>query len=380
MKRLCLLLLLTLPFAAPRAQVAPSAGESQLYIGSQRPPIRVTALGTFQRYSGMLDADSSEVGVAEFSTPITLFAPLARNLGFSLRSSFTSVSGDDIAGVSGLTDTQATLSYYRPAGAGSAVASMSVNLPSGTSELESDEAATAIRVGQNFYGFQLPSLGQGFNVAGGLTYAFPAGDALILGLGAAYQVRGAYTPITGAAEYDPGDELLLTGGFDYGLGASSSLALDVTYALYGADTAGDPSTGSGQALEFQSGNTLSLTAKWTGALVSRRASLLGRFRTKGETEIPEELQGRLGPDTVIPTQGRVLGNVQIAGGERLALDVFAQGRTYAASDMFTAKTLFDVGAMPSYRLLPNATLLTRFAVTFGDLSGIEVGAGIAWEM
>jgi hypothetical protein len=376
MHRLCLLLLLTLPFAAPRAQVMPSDAEGSLYIGSQRPPVRITILPTFQRYSGTLVEDdlfgNVDAEVREFSTPVTIFAPVARNLGVSLRTSFTSASGDDLTGVSGLTDTQATLSYYLPAGAGSAVVSASANLPSGTSELTPDEAATAFLIGQNFYGFRLPNLGQGFNATGGLTYAFPAGDAVVVGLGAAYQLRGAFTPTEGADEYDPGDEILLTGGFSYGLSDASSLALDVTYAIYSTDTSGD--------VEFESGNTLSVTGKWAGELGGRAASLTARFRTKGETEFADELTTRFAQDPVIPTQGRLLANVQLANGRPLGLGVFAQARTYAASDLFDAKTLFDLGAMPSYRILPNATLITRVALTFGDLSGIEVGGGLSWEL
>ena len=104
MNRLCLVLplvlLLTFPFASSQAQVMPSDGGSDLYIGSQRPPVRVTAMGVFQRYSGVLSEpmvglpDAPEVSVSEFSAPLTIFAPLARNVGFSLRSSFTSVTGD----------------------------------------------------------------------------------------------------------------------------------------------------------------------------------------------------------------------------------------------------------------------------------------------
>ena len=375
MLRLCLVLLLVLPFAAPRAQVMPSDAEGSLYIGSQRPPVRITVLPTFQRYSGTLveveGVDDAEVEVREFATPVTIFAPVARNLGVSLRTSFTSASGDDLTGVSGLTDTQATLSYYLPVGAGSAVVSASANLPSGTSELTPDEAATAFLIGQNFYGFRLPNLGQGFNATGGLTYAFPAGDAVVIGLGAAYQVRGTYTPTEGAAEYDPGDELLLTGGFDYGLGPGSSVAIDVTYAIYSADTAGD--------LEFESGNTLSVTGKWNGELGGRSARFVARFRTKGETEFAEDFDIRLGQDPVIPTQGRVLVNFGLLEGDSYGLGVFAQGRQYAESDLFDAKTLFDFGAMPSVRILPNATLLGRVAVTFGDLSGLEAGGGLSWE-
>ena len=373
-----LALLLTLPFAAPQAQVMPSDGGSELYIGSQRPPVRVTAMGVFQRYSGVLIEDTPEVGVSEFSAPLVIFAPLARNVGFSLRSSFTSVTGDappdapgpeqNTTSVRGLTDTQAALSYFTALGPGSAVVNVSANVPSGTSELEPDEAAAAFLVGQNFYGFQLPSLGQGFNVAGGLTYALPAGDALVIGLGASYQRRGAYAPVAGAGDYDPGDEILLTGGFDYGLSRVSSLALDVTYAIYSADTFGD--------VEFQSGNAFSVTAKWAGEVGGRRAGLLGRFRTKGETDY---LQNVTSPDLVIPTQGRLRAHVEVAGNQQFGLGVFAQGRTYAASDLFDAKALFDVGVTPSVRVLPNATLLVRAAVTFGDLSGFEVGGGLAWE-
>jgi hypothetical protein len=370
MLRLCLVLFLVLPVAAPRAQVAPSGGESSLYIGSQRPPVRVTVLGTFQQYSGTLDEGAAEVEVSEFSAPVVVSAPLARNVGFTLRTSYGSVGGADVTGVSGVTDTQAALSYYRPVGPGSVVVSASANLPSGTSELEAEETAAAFLIGQSFYGFRLPSLGQGFNAGAGLTYALPAGDALVLGLGAAYRVRGAYTPVAEGPEYDPGDELLVTAGLDYGM-QGARFAVDVTYAVYSEDTSGD--------LAFETGDAFSVTAKWAGTVGGRAASLLGRFRTKGETEFAEDLGIRLGQDQVIPTQSRVLASIQVLNGERLGLGVFAQGRQYAASELFDAKALFDVGATPSVRLVPNATLLTRVAVTFGDLSGVEVGGGLAWE-
>ena len=63
----------------------------------------------------------------------------------------------------------------------------------------------------------------------------PVGDALVVGAGVAYQYRGQFAPRENASEYDPGEELLVTGGLDYKLSPRAAVSADLTYATYGED-------------------------------------------------------------------------------------------------------------------------------------------------
>lgn len=257
-------------------------------------------------------------------------------------------------------------------GQGSTVASLSVNLPSDAGTLTAEEAATAFLVSQGFYDFRLPSLGQGFNVAPGLTWAFPLSDRLALGVGVAYQYRGAFQPRREVADgYDPGDEVLLTGGLDYRLGEASAFALDLTYAAYGADAWG--------AASYRTGNAATVTAQLNTTVRRHDVRLLGRFRAKAASSLPAEATA-FGADAAIPTHGRALAHVRLALGPRFYLGVLAQGRTYAASDVFGAKALVDGRLMPELKLSSGVTLHGRVSATVGDLNGFEVGGGLTWEL
>ena len=68
---------------------------------------------------------------------------------------------------------------------------LGANLPSGKSEVTPEEFVTLSVISQSLFNFRTPSLGQGLGYTPGLTVAFPLGNQLALGLGVAYQRRGA---------------------------------------------------------------------------------------------------------------------------------------------------------------------------------------------
>src|SRR5690606_13491395 len=108
----------------------------------------------------------------------------------------------------------------------------------------------------------------------GVTYALPLGERLAVGLGVGYQHRTPFRPRAGLDDdYDPGDELLLTGGLDYRLSPATALSLDLTYAAIGTDTSGD--------LAYASGDAVAVTARLRSAWRRHDVHLLGRFRSKG---------------------------------------------------------------------------------------------------
>jgi hypothetical protein len=357
--------LLTVP-VAPRAQVA-EEGNTLLYVGTRRPPVQVTTGAVYQRY------EDDDVDLAQLVVPFTAFVPVMPDVGLSVRAWYASADGSEIASLSGIADAQVALSYHRAVGTGSVVGSLSVNLPSGDAAMAAEEVETAFLIGQGFYDFHVPTLGQGFNVAPGLTYAFPVGERLALGAGASYQYRGSFEPRSDVDDaYDPGDELLLTAGLDYRLAEASTLALDASYVHYGDDAFGD--------LTYTPGDAFAVTAQWTGAAGAHEVRVLGRARHRTDSTIPPETAALLGLDAAIPTQARLLGHVRFGLGPRFHLGALAQGRYYAESEVFAEKTLFDVGVVPEYEVYPGLTLNARLGATLGDLQGVEAGAGLAWGL
>ena len=361
--------LLFVPFlilSAPRAQVVDGSG-TPLYIGSQRVPVQFTVGGIAQRYEDG-DADLQQLAI-----PFTAFVPVMRDVGLSVRAWYASSEGSDVAPLSGLADAQLALSYHRALGAGSAVGSLSVNLPSGNAAIAPAKAETAFLIGQGFYDFRLPTLGQGFNVTPGLTYALPLGARLAFGLGASYQYRGPFEPRADSdTEYDPSDEVLVTAGLDYRLTDASSLSLDGSFVHYEEDTWGD--------LAYTTGDAFSATAQWAATLGLHEVRVLGRVRHKTESTIPPETALLLGLDAAIPNQGRLLGHARLRLSERFRLGAFTQGRYYAASEVFEEKALFDVGVLPEYEMGQGIALTGQLGATLGDLQGFELGVGLSWGL
>src|SRR5690606_28120510 len=105
--------------------------------------------------------------------------------------------------------------------------------------LSSEEFRTSVLLSQHVYGFRVPVLGQGFNAAPGLTVAVPVSDRVVVGVGFAYQYRGAFEPLDDGRSYDPGDEVLVTGGLDAALSDTWTISGDASYALYQTDRLDD---------------------------------------------------------------------------------------------------------------------------------------------
>tara|TARA_B100000676_G_scaffold283884_1_gene311013 strand:- start:28 stop:954 length:927 start_codon:yes stop_codon:yes gene_type:complete len=115
--------------------------------------------------------------------------------------------------VSGPLDTQISSDWHF----GKAILTGYANLPTGSDSLDAADAALARDVARNDLNFPIKSFGQGFDYGGAITLAHQV-DHWAISLGGGYIVRGAYTPIAGASDYNPGNELTLTAGFSYASG------------------------------------------------------------------------------------------------------------------------------------------------------------------
>jgi len=340
------------------------AQESALYLSSQQPPVRISAGVLYQQYA----EDGGDI--AELSIPVALFVPVGRSLAFSVIASQATATGDTLETVSGISDAQVGLSYYQRVGQSSVVVSFGVNLPSGKRELTQQEFETSIFLSQHFYNFRVPGFGQGFNIAPGIVWAFPVGEGVVLGVGASYQRKGGYKPQDGMADdYDPGDEVLLTGGLDYRVSPTANVSADVTYTIYGGDVLGDADV-------YQTGDKLTATVQWLGYLRANELRLVARYRSQAKSSRPAVVDTTDKALRTLPAQVLLLGAYRHQLSPRISLGVLAQGRLFGETDVFESRTLFDVGLAPAVALSDQVTLRTRFLYTLGDFTGFEAGAGL----
>ena len=341
------------------------AQQPPLSLTSQRQPVRLSVQSSYQRYE---DGGRS---ISAMSLPVAAFVPLGRHVGLDLRTSV--VMAEQQSRLSGLNDVQVSLGYARRVGEGSLLFTLGVNVPVGKAKLSSEEFETATLLAQNVYDFRVPGLGQGLNVSPGLTWAVPVGEALMLGLGAAYQYRGGYEPRRGRGErYDPGDEVLLTGGLDYRLRPNVALSGDVTYTFYGNDTFGGDDF-------YEAGNKITTTLQLLSTQGFNEIRLLGRYRSRAKSSLPvgggavvtEEEQE-------IPDQITATGSYRLHFSDTVSLTAVARGHFFGETTRFSQQSVFEVGIVPEFGFSDDLHLRPQFVYTLGSFSGLE--AGLALEM
>ena len=348
----------------------PAAGSAQelaLPLTSQRQPVRLSMQSIYQRYK---DGNRS---ISAVSVPVAAFVPIGRHFGLGLRTSM--VTAEQQSRLSGLDDLQVSLGYARSAGEGSLLFTLGVNVPVGKAKLSSEEFETATLLAQNVYGFRVPGLGQGLNVSPGLTWAVPVGEALMLGLGAAYQYRGGYEPRRGRGErYDPGDEMLLTGGLDYRLRPNMALSGDVTYTFYGNDTFGGDDF-------YEAGNKITTTLQFLATQGFNEIRLLTRYRSRAKSSLPVGSGGVVTEETKdIPDQVTATGSYRLRFSDAIFLTALARGRFFGETTRFSRQGVFEVGVMPEFGLSTGLYLRPRFVYTVGGFSGVEAGIGVEMHM
>lgn len=364
---LALLFLLVVPFAW--GQRNDLGDRSDIYLSSQQRPIDVVFGAVYQTYTdgtGPVEREISEV-----SLPTAVFVPLGSSLGLSVLASHATVSGDNLETISGLTDVKLGASFYQRVGQGSLVVSVGANLPVGETEFTEEEYSTAVAQSLHVYNFRVRGYGQGFNVAPGFTFAYPVSERVVLGVGASYQSRGGYRPVVLLdADYNPGDEVLVTGGVDIRLSQTLNFSADATYTTYDADTIEEEEV-------FTAGDKLTATGQLLGRFGFNELRLLARYRSPDGSTIPAT--GALPERTVqtIPTELFLHASYEQRIARRFSIGLMAQGRLFEEATFYDALTLIDVGLLPTIRFTDGVALETRFLYTTGDIEGFEAGGGLA---
>lgn len=347
--------------------LAPGGGllaQEGVELTSRRPPFQATTSAYYQRYvHGGLD-------VAELSFPVSAVLPLNRRMSVSLRTSPATASGRGLQTLAGPSDAQLGLSYYRSGERSSIVFSLGVNLPSGKRALTREELETLKVVSRPFFDFRVPSLGQGLNLAPGFTWAARVRENLVLGLGASYQYRGRFEPLAQMEErFDPGGEVLLTGGADVRLTPVSALSGDVTYTLYAADRVGERQV-------YEAGNTALATLRFMQARGFNELHLLARYRSRARSDVLAAGGFVTEAERTVPDQGEVRGTYRLRVNRTVHLGLMAGGRLFGESRGYGRQHLVDAGLLPELRLSGALRVAGRFVYSAGSFSGFEAGTGL----
>ena len=341
------------------------AQQSDLYVGSESVPIRLTAGTVYQQYA---DEDRQ---LSQVAFPFRAFIPVVRNVGFSIMTTpvLIQADADTLASIDGISDTQVAVSYFQNIGAGSVVVSLTSNLPTGKKELTIEEFNTMALLSQDFYNFGVSVLGQGFNLSPGLTVAYPVSDDVAVGLGVSYQLKGGFKPVLNTdSTFTPGDEFLITGGVDVRVGRAWALSSNVSYITYQEDLSGNTSI-------FESGDQVFVSLQALGNIGTNQLRFLARYRSKAKSVLPVGDNIATAPRTV-PEQVQLTGTYRIQIQDGLRATILGRVGHYGETDFFSEKTRFDVGAIQHYAFTEVVGATFRFIYTFGSFPGVEVGGGL----
>ena len=317
-------------------------------------------------------------GVSELSTAAMVYIPLGLQASLGVTAGFASVSSNMYTHLSGLSDMQANLNYY--AENLSTLISIGANLPTGKKELTIDEFTTSYLISLNQYNFKIPNFGQGLNISPGLSWAIPVSDKMAAGLGISYQYRGPFKPFQGmVGEYDPGEELLITGGLDYRFNETTIFSADFIFLSYNKDKLDGADT-------YQSGKTYVVNLQFHKYFGFDELRIFARYRSKSKNMIA--IAGGFLPEQekTIPDQFALTGQYRSKLTQSIYATVLCEGRYYQKSSSIGETTVLAVGFTPEFPLSPKMKMPVSLKVLYATikdgspLTGYEIGIGIISQL
>ena len=355
--------------------------------GAQTPSEQ--ALATGLHFQGYAFDDSIGVTAANLMlVPIAYQLPLGDRLGFDLYTGYArgAVERRDVVyQLNGPVDTRVRASWVATPWA---VLMLGVNVPTGKSTHDTEEAIVAGAMATNLLGFREASWGTGLAVTSGVATAHRFGD-WGLGLGASYRLGSEFEPRADTAVgYTPGNEALVRLALDRNVGASGKFTAGFTLQNYSADKLDRRDL-------FQSGN------RWRGDVTySFRAGrssvwslyLADIWRERGDITLDVlDTDGSIVGDTTFHTGTQNLMIVGLAGSMtvgrtllRPSIDARVQQREEVGGQGWLLGGGLDVPLrLRGYEVLPAGRL------SYGNLEaesgkaypfwGAELGLTLRWE-
>lgn len=237
---------LALPLGAALLAAAPAAHAQSIL----EPAARVAPTVVAYRFGGGAGGD-----VTQTVLPLAVVVPVRDRLTVDVATAYVravSRSGPGSSTISGLTDTQLRATWT--GGADAVVLTAGLNLPTGRYAVREHELDAAGRIGNDFLGFPVSSLGDGLAMTMGVAGARGVG-AWNVGGGVSARRSSAFDAFeleAGAVRFRPASEVRLRVGADRLVG-DGRLNLGLTYSTFGRDAAGATTYGAGDRIVVQGG-------------------------------------------------------------------------------------------------------------------------------
>lgn len=232
---------------APCALLTPGALGAQSVLD---PAARVAPTFVAYTFSGGEGGD-----VAQAVLPVAVVVPVRDRLTIDVATAYVRAvarSGPASSTIAGLTDTQLRASWTM--GNDAVVTTLGVNLPTGRYAVRERELDAAGRIGNDFLGFPVSSLGDGLALTMGVAGARGVG-AWNVGGGMSARRSSAFDAFeleAGAVRFRPASEMRLRVGADRLVG-EGRMSLGLTWSTFGRDAAGATTYGAGDRFVVQGG-------------------------------------------------------------------------------------------------------------------------------
>ena len=313
------------------------------------------------------------VSFSETSTLISAYAPLNRFLGISLRGSYASISGG-VPTLRDLSDTQLWVNCLLESA--NLIFRAGVNFPSGRKELNTNEFTTSLLASEPAFDLAVPNFGQGWNLSPGVIWALKLNDKVVVGLGGTYQYKGPYKPLAGLGEYDPGDEIVLTGGVDVRMNEASTISADLIFTNYQSDRIGGTEV-------FAAGNRWVTNLQFRTSIGRNELSVLGRYRTRAKNDVAIAGVMVSEHEKITPDQIELLAQFQMHPSDRIGLRILARGEFFQSTAApLSGISLYGLGIAPEFMVSPTLKIPVQLALVGGRqndgkfLGSFEGGIGV----
>ncbi len=301
--------------------------------------------------------------VSEVAIPFAVVWPASTRLSFDLGGRYATASrtstGDTTVTISGLTDIQVRGTYQLIPDV--AAFTVSANLPTGKTQITSDQLLTLGAIASDFLPYPVTTFGSGFNVTSGLALATPvAGWAL--GVAGSYRLNGTFTPFADTSlGYKAGGEFRVRLGADRVVG-QGRLSFGFTYSTFGDDEYGNSRV-------FQSGTRYIGQGSWSFPVgnVGLQLYAWDLYRSPGS---------QLQLTTSVSTQKRNLLAFGAAGSVQMGRNVLrpqVEYRIFTMGDstLASAGRLLSIGAQYQLAVSERFSLLPTLRFDAGSEYGID---------
>ena len=311
--------------------------------------------------------------IEQYSSKLLVNYYLGREIRVSLQSGYASSKALDNK-LNGVSDMQLSINYKLRKF--NTAFNAGINLPAGKEGIDDEKFPSSVLLCQDVFGIKIPLLGQGTNIFAGVIWAKEIIDNLAFGVGASYQIKGKYKPISGENTiYKPSNELLLSGGVDFRASKTATLSGDVIGIFYGKDKLNN-------APAFSAGTRTIFSLIFRQYYGYNNLVVFLRYRQSAVDELMN-VENIISTEKINPNSFMSLINFRHYLSRYLSLYYSVEGRFYQKTAApFSGYKVFGVGISPDIALSSNIKLPITLKYYAGNskglpsIHGFESGLGL----